>query len=416
MKNDINYTATINVDWINFKEQKGVVIRHNEKNGVTTLQTFDEIPSNLKLLISENKGKTRTANIVFKQNEKVVKNIVITQNSNKEGIFTDGAPYLDKAKTGLLIQRTDGDNILPINGGNAFFTALYTEVYLINKYETDSDGIEIRRWAEVSSQNTTDVTNQSTWEIRPSDSNANISIDNDKAKLSVSKNNNNFNLVFSIQAKYKDLLSNVIRVNQNSNNVRLTYKVKTNNKDTIVHFLDYSREVKTTNVTNKDGAYYASYEADSNTKPLISAYITKDATFDTGKITLYKTGTEEVYPNDFTWNANPNGDTIDIDVVYSINKTTYKVDNDKNNPIYINDNATVEINSSVISTNVFKDNINDISNKSQWINVTQKSNNTINLSVDKTSETKDDGFVIFKYKKDGLPEASIKIKVIQKVN
>lgn len=54
MINDINYTAYIDVDWIKFKEQKGVVVKRDEISGITTLQTFDTIPDNLKIIVSEN--------------------------------------------------------------------------------------------------------------------------------------------------------------------------------------------------------------------------------------------------------------------------------------------------------------------------------------------------------------------------
>ena len=64
MANNIGYKASIDVDWVTFKEQSGVIISDNGK----TLETTNVIPSNLKLIVSENKGKTtRTATITFTQ-------------------------------------------------------------------------------------------------------------------------------------------------------------------------------------------------------------------------------------------------------------------------------------------------------------------------------------------------------------
>ena len=149
MINDINYTASINVDWIKFKGQKGCIIKRDETNKVTTLQTFDTIPDNLKIIVSENTGNTRSAKIVFKQNDRIIREIFISQSSNKEGVFNDGIPYLDKGKTSFFIHKDDNINNIPVSGGSVNFSAVYTEVYSINKYETNSDGIQIRNWSEI---------------------------------------------------------------------------------------------------------------------------------------------------------------------------------------------------------------------------------------------------------------------------
>lgn len=218
MINDINYTASINVDWIKFKGQKGVVVKRDETNGVTTFQTFDTIPDNLKIIVSENKGNARSAKIVFKQNDRIIREILISQSSNKEGVFNDGTPYLDKGKTSFFIHKDDNINNIPISGGSVTFSAVYTEVYSINKYETNADGIEIRNWSEVISQSEMDVTNDATWSITPSDLNVQVIIENNKAKISIPNNTSSSNIVFSIQSSYNNLLSNAIMINQNAAN------------------------------------------------------------------------------------------------------------------------------------------------------------------------------------------------------
>ena len=82
MANNIGYKASIDADWVKFKEQSGVEISDNGK----TLETRDVIPSNLKLIVSENKNKIkRTATITFTQEGGEVKTVTLKQNESKAG-------------------------------------------------------------------------------------------------------------------------------------------------------------------------------------------------------------------------------------------------------------------------------------------------------------------------------------------
>ena len=84
MANNIGYKASIDVDWVKFKDQSGVEISDSGK----TLETRDVIPSNLKLIVSENTGATREATITFTQEGGEQKRVTLRQNKSKAGKFT----------------------------------------------------------------------------------------------------------------------------------------------------------------------------------------------------------------------------------------------------------------------------------------------------------------------------------------
>ena len=126
MANNIGYKASIDADWVKFKEQSGVEISDNGK----TLETRDVIPSNLKLIVSENKEKTtRTATITFTQEGGEQKTVTLRQNESKAGRHQDGESYLNKDKSSLVIENTSGITDLDISGGTVKFTATYKKVF-----------------------------------------------------------------------------------------------------------------------------------------------------------------------------------------------------------------------------------------------------------------------------------------------
>lgn len=416
MANNLNYTATIDVDWLKFKEQNGVVIT-TDGSGVTTLQTVNSIPNSLKLIVTENTGATRSATITFTQEGGETKTITIRQNSNKAGVFVDGDPYFDISKSGLVISRIDGGNGFTSTGGTATFKASYTEVYSINKYQTDSDGIEIKRWNEESSRTTKEVTKEATWNVNPKGTNnSNISLDGDVAKLTVGENKGNGSPNFTVMASYNNLNSNAISIQQEGVAVDWVYKVKTNESGTTVVFLNNNKEVLRSEAVLEGDAYYASYSVNSMAMPHITAYISKKNLVGTPKITLYEMDREDIIPDDFVWEANPNGDSMQLDAVYTVSVTPYKYDNDVSNPIAIGNGETVTINSYLNKAKEFKEKANDTKSKSQWITVIEKTRYTFRITASKAEKTRM-GYVNFKYsnEENGLPEAVRRFNISQKV-
>lgn len=417
MVNNIGYKASIDVDWVTFKEQSGVIISDNGK----TLETTNVIPSNLKLVVSENKGKTtRTATITFTQEGGETRQITLTQNPNKAGTYQDGEPYFDKNKSGVIINTSETTE-LDVSGGTINFTAAYEKVYSVVKYETDADGKEIKRYVEdyPSLNSEEDVTSACTWTISPAINGSKIN----NGKLFVGENKSNGSPIFSVNAIYKDLslpdntfTSNTLTVKQEASSVGWTYTVKTNNSGTTVYFLSGGSEVYHEVAELKNDAYYSTYSTSGIESPNISAYIVKENVYTTPVITLYEKGTETKL-KDYKWNASASGDSMELDAVYEVSKTTYKVDNDSSNPITLVDGETFEINSNPDKTESIKKRANDTKSKSQWLKVSREGDGaedfTFGITAEATDTSRDDGYINFKYIDDEMPSAETRFNVSQ---
>ena len=416
MANNIGYKASIDVDWVTFKEQSGVIISDNGK----TLETTNVIPSNLKLIVSENKGKTtRTATITFTQEGGETRHVTLTQNPNKAGTYQDGEPYFDKNKSVVIINTSEATE-LGTSGGTVNFTATYIKKYSVNMYETDADGKEIKRYVEeYSSLNSEeDVTSACTWTVSPKGMN-NSNIKN--GKLTIGENTSNGYLTFSVNAIYEDLsantfTSNTLEVKQEASSVDWTYTVKTNNSGTTVYFLSGGSEVYHEVAEFKDDAYYSTYSTSGVESPNISAYIAKKNVYISPVITLYEKGTETKL-KDYKWNASASGDSMELDAVYEVSKTTYKVDNDSSNPKTLVDGETFEINSNEDKTEKIKKRANDTKSKSQWLKVSREGDGaedfTFGITAEATDTSRDDGYINFKYIDDEMPSAETKFNVSQ---
>ena len=416
MANNIGYKASIDVDWVTFKEQSGVIISDNGK----TLETTNIIPSNLKLIVSENKGKTtRTATITFTQEGGETRHVTLTQNPNKAGAYQDGEPYFDKNKSGVVINTSETTE-LGTSGGTVNFTATYIKKYSVNMYETDADGKEIKRYIEeYSSLNSEeDVTSACTWTVSPKGMN-NSNIKN--GKLTIGENASNGSPIFSVNAIYEDasgniFTSNTLEVKQEASSVGWTYTVKTNNSDTTVYFLSGGSEVYHEVAEFKDDAYYSTYSTSGVESPNISAYIVKENVYTTPVITLYEKGTETKL-KDYKWNASASGDSMELDAVYEVSKTTYKVDNDSSSPKTLVDGETFEINSNEDKTEKIKKRANDTKSKSQWLKVSREGDGaedfTFGITAEATDTSRDDGYINFKYIDDEMPSAETKFNVSQ---
>ena len=419
MSNNIGYKASINVDWVTFKQQSGIVISDNGK----TLETRDVIPSNLKLIVSENKDKTkRTATITFTQEGGETKTVTLKQNESKAGKHQDGESYLNKDKSSLVIENTSGITDLDISGGTVKFTATYKKVNSVNWYETDDDGNEINRWVEDSPASGEDVTSSSTctWTVSPVINSSKI----DNGKLTIGENTSNGSPIFSVNATYKDssgntFTSNTLEVNQKPSPVAWSYTVKTNNSGTTVYFLSGDTELQQEDVELKDDAYYSTYSLlyKSVEKPNISAYIVKKDMYTSPEITLYEKGTET--PTENPWTASSIDARTQLDAVYKATKTTYKVDNDSSNPKPLIDGEVNVINSDVDKNEIIKKRPKAISD-STWLSINLAgdiSGFTYSLSAE--NNTKDSmrvGHINFKYTDDEfheLPSAETRLTVIQ---
>lgn len=416
MTNNIGYKASIDVDWVTFKEQSGVIISDNGK----ILETTNVIPSNLKLIVSENKGKTtRTATITFTQEGGETRHVTLTQNPNKAGTYQDGEPYFDKNKSGVVINTSETTE-LGTSGGTVNFTATYIKKYSVNMYEKDADGNIIKRYVEeYSSLNSEeDVTSACTWTVSPKGMN-NSNIKN--GKLTIGENASNGYLTFSVNAIYEDLsgntfTSNILEVKQEASSVGWTYTVKTNNSGTTVYFLSGGSEVYHEVAELKNDAYYSTYSTSGIESPNISAYIVKENVYTTPVITLYEKGTGTKL-KDYKWNASASGDSMELDAVYEVSKTTYKVDNDSSNPITLVDGETFEINSNEDKTENIKRRANDTKSKSQWLKVSTEGdgaeNFTFGITAEATDTSRDDGYINFKYIDDEMPSAETRFNVSQ---
>ena len=419
MANNIGYKASIDADWVTFKEQSGVEISDNGK----TLETRDVIPSNLKLIVSENKDKTkRTATITFTQEGGETKTVTLKQNESKAGKHQDGESYLNKDKSSLVIENTSGITDLDISGGSVKFTATYKKVDSANWYETDDDGNEINRWVEDGPPSGEDVTNSSTctWTVSPVINNSEIN----NGELTVGENTSNGSPIFTVKATYKDssgntFTSNTLTVNQKPSSVAWSYTVKTNNSGTTVYFLSGDTELQQEDVELKDDAYYSTYSLPSKSveKPNISAYIVKKDMYTSPEITLYEKGTET--PAENPWTASSIDARTQLDAVYKATKTTYKVDNDSSNPKPLIDGEVNVINSDVDKNEIIKKRPKAISD-STWLSINLAgdiSGFTYSLSAE--NNTKDSmrvGHINFKYTDDEfheLPSAETRLTVIQ---
>lgn len=417
MTNNIGYKALIDVDWVTFKEQSGVIISDNGK----TLETTNVIPSNLKLIVSENKGKTkRTATITFIQEGGETRHVTLTQNPNKAGTYQDGEPYFDKNKSGVIINTSEATE-LGTSGGTVNFTATYIKKYSVNMYETDADGKEIKRYVEgyPSLNSEEDVTSACTWTVSPKGIN-NSNIKN--GKLTIGENASNGYLTFSVNAIYEDLsgntfTSNTLEVKQEASSVDWTYTVKTNNSGTTVYFLSGGSEVYHEVAELKDDAYYSIYSTSGIESPNISAYIAKENVYTSPVITLYEKGTETKL-KDYKWNASASGDSMELDAVYEVSKTTYKVDNDSSNPKTLVDGETFEINSNEDKIEKIKKRANDTKSKSQWLKLSTEGDGAENFTFGITAEATDasrDGYINFKYIDDEMPSAVTEFNISQQV-
>jgi hypothetical protein len=425
MANNIGYKASIDVDWVTFKEQSGVIISDSGK----TLETTNVIPSNLKLIVSENKGKTtRTATITFTQEggeSGETKTVTLTQNANKAGTYQDGKPYLDNNKSRVVIENKSGITELDISGGTTNFTATYKRIYSVNMYEMDADGNVIRRYVEdyrplnpkdpvLNSE--IDVTSVSacTWTVLPKGlNNSNIK----DGKLTVGENTSNSSPSFEVKAIYDGLTSNTLTVKQK---VSWTYTVKTNNSGTTVYFLSGGSEVYHEVAELKDDAYYSTYSTNSVEPPKISAYIAKENMYASPKINLYEKGTETKLKED-KWNASASGDSMELDAVYEVSKTTYKVDNDVSSPKTLTSGEINTINSDIDKTENIKIRANDTKSKSKWLKLNTEGDGTENftfgITAEATNTSRDDGYINFKYidDKNEIPSAETKFNVSQQV-
>ena len=421
MANNIGYKASIDVDWVTFKEQSGVIISDSGK----TLETTNVIPNNLKLIVSENTSKTtRIATITFTQEgveNGETKTVTLTQNPNKAGTYQDGKPYLDENKSRVVIENKSGITELDVSGGTINFTATYKKIYSVNMYEMDADGNIIKRYVEdyqplspkdpiLNSE--IDVTSVSacTWAVSPKGlNNSNIK----DGKLTVGENMPNSSPSFDVKAIYDGLSSNTLTVKQK---VSWTYTVKTNNSGTTVYFLSGGSEVYHEVAEFKNGAYYSTYSTIGIEPPKISAYIAKEV-YTPPVITLYEKGTETKL-KEYKWNASASGDSMELDAVYEISKTTYKVDNDSSNPKILTVGKINTINSEIDKTENIKRRANNTKSKSQWLKLSTEGDGAENFTFGITADATDasrDGFINFKYIGDEMPSAETRFNVSQQV-
>lgn len=417
MTNNIGYKALIDVDWVTFKEQSGVEISDNGK----TLETRDVIPSNLKLIVSENKNKIkRTATITFTQEGGEAKTVTLKQNESKAGRHQDGESYLNKDKSSLVIENTSGITDLDISGGKVKFTATYKKVYSTNWYETDDDGNKISGWVEDNSASGEDVTNSSTctWTVSPVINDSKIN----NGELTVGENTSNGSPIFSVNATYKDssgntFTSNTLTVNQKPSPVAWSYTVKTNNSGTTVYFLSGDTELQQEDVALKDDAYYSTYSLPykSVEKPNISAYIVKKDMYTSPEITLYEKGTET--PTENPWTASSIDARTQLDAVYKATKTTYKVDNDSSNPKPLIDGEVNVINSDVDKNEIIKKRPTFFESDSTWLSIKLAGDASgFTYSISAENNTKDsvrEGHIDFKYTDDEIPSAETTFTVSQ---
>ena len=416
MANNIGYKASIDADWVTFKEQSGVEISDNGK----TLETRDVIPSNLKLIVKENTGATREATITFTQEGGEKKTVTLRQNKSKAGRYPDGNSYFNKSKSSLVIENKSGITDLDISGGTVNFTATYNKVYSTNWYETDYDGNVTSGWVE---DNTTsgDVTSVCSWTVSPAINDSKINKGELFAELFVGENKSNGSPIFSVNATYTDsgntFTSNTLKVKQNPSPVAWIFTVKTNNSGTTVYFLNGS-EVHPEPAEFKDDAYYSTYSTSGVESPNISAYIVKDDVYTTPKINLYEKGTEtEVKVN--PWKASSSGNSMELDAVYEVSKTTYKVDNDSANTKTLVDGEIFEINSNEDKTENIKRHPSGETDSS-WLSIKPEgdANNdedfTYSISAENNaSDSVRKGLINFKYIDDKLPPAETPFNVIQ---
>lgn len=417
MANNIGYKASIDADWVTFKEQSGVEISDNGK----TLETRDVIPSNLKLIVKENtSGATREATITFTQEGGEQKTVTLRQNKSKTGRYPDGKPYLNKDKSSLVIENTSGITDLDISGGKVKFTATYKKVYSTNWYETDDDGNKISGWVEDNSASGEDVTNSSTctWTVSPVINDSKIN----NGELTVGENTSNGSPIFSVNATYKDssgntFTSNTLTVNQKPSPVAWSYTVKTNNSGTTVYFLSGDTELQQEDVALKDDAYYSTYSLPykSVEKPNISAYIVKKDMYTSPEITLYEKGTET--PTENPWTASSIDARTQLDAVYKATKTTYKVDNDSSNPKPLIDGEANVINSDVDKNEIIKKRPTFFESDSTWLSIKLAGDASgFTYSISAENNTKDsvrEGHIDFKYTDDEIPSAETTFTVSQ---
>jgi len=426
MANNIGYKASIDAEWVSFKEQSGVEISDNGK----TLETRDVIPSNLKLIVKENTGVTREATITFTQEGGEQKTVTLRQNKSNAGRYPDGKSYFNKSKSSLVIENKSGITDLDISGGTVNFTATYNKVYSTNWYETDYDGNVTSGWVE---DNTTsrDVTSVCRWTVSPAINDSKINKGELFAELFVGENKSNGSPTYNVNATYIDsgntFTSNTLKVNQKPAPVAWIFTVKTNNPDTIVYFLlsgdtevkvVQHEEAKLKDDELKDDAYYSTYSTSGVESPNISAYIVKDDVYTTPKINLYEKGTETEL-KDKQWNASSSGGSMELDAVYEVSKTTYKVDNDSANTKTLVDGETFEINSNEDKTENIKRHPSGETDSS-WLSIKPEgdANNdedfTYSISAENnTSDSVRKGVINFKYSDDKLPPAETLFNVIQ---
>lgn len=428
MANNIGYKASIDAEWVSFKEQSGVEISDNGK----TLETRDVIPSNLKLIVKENTGVTREATITFTQEGGEQKTVTLRQNKSKAGTYPDGECYLDTNKSGLVIENENKSGIdnLDISGGTVNFTATYIKRYSVNMYQKDGDGNVTSGWVDdcETLNSEEDVTSACIWTVSPVINDSKF-INN--GELFVGENKSNGTPTYNVNATYTDsgntFTSNTLTVKQNPSPVAWIFTVKTNNPDTIVYFLlsgdtevkvVQHEEAKLKDDELKDDAYYSTYSTSGVESPNISAYIVKDDVYTTPKINLYEKGTETEL-KDKQWNVSSSGGSMELDAVYEVSKTTYKVDNDSANTKTLVDGETFEINSNEDKTENIKRHPSGETDSS-WLSIKPAgdANNdedfTYSISAENNaSDSVRKGVINFKYSDDKLPPAETPFNVIQ---
>ena len=111
---------------------------------------------------------------------------------------------------------------------------------------------------------------------------------------------------------------------------------------------------------------------------------------------------------------------MELDAVYEVNKTTYKVDNDVSNPKTLTGGEINTINSDIDKTENLKIRANDIKSKSQWLKLSREGDGaedfTFGITADATDASRD-GFINFKYidDKNEIPSAETRFNVSQQV-
>ena len=416
MANNIGYKASIDADWVTFKEQSGVEISDNGK----TLETRDVIPSNLKLIVKENTGATREATITFTQEGGEKKTVTLRQNKSKAGRYPDGKPYLDTNKSGLVIENTSGIDNLDISSGTVNFTATYIKRYSVNMYQKDGDGNVTSGWVDdcETLNSEEDVTSACIWTVSPV-INGSKFINN--GELFVGENKSNGTPTYNVNATYTDsgntFTSNTLTVKQNPSPVAWSYTVKTNNSGTTVYFLSGDTELQQEDVELKDDAYFSTYSLPykSVERPNISAYIVKKNMYTSPEITLYEKGTET--PTENPWTASSIDARTQLDAVYKATKTTYKVDNDSSNPKPLIDGEVNVINSDVDKNEIIKKRPTFFESDSTWLSIKLAGDASgFTYSISAENNTKDsvrEGHIDFKYTDDEIPSAETTFTVSQ---